>query len=237
MKKPFERWHPKIALRYLPIVKEIKKSGLENPQILEVGSGSLGIVPYLDLPVTGVDVDFSGPQFPLLKQVKGKATNLPFPDNSFDFAISVDVLEHLLPEKRAKAIAEVLRCAKVEVFMAVPCGKGAMEQDKELNSLYQQIFGQPFPFLKEHLTFGLPEKEWLSDTIKEEAAKLGKEVEIWTEGNINLSLRNFLMRGWMTKNIIIDFIFRKVFLLFIPIFRRMNREPTYRQIFFVKIIT
>lgn len=236
MKNPFDRWHPKIALRYLPIVEEIKKNGIKTPSVLEVGSGSLGIAPYLGLPVTGVDVDFSGPQFPLLKQVKGEAANLPFPDNSFDFAISVDVLEHLPPEKRAKAIAEVLRCAKVEVFMAVPCGKGAMEQDKELNSLYQQIFGQPFPFLKEHLAFGLPEKEWLSDTIKKEAEKLGKKTEIRAEGNINLGLRDFLMRGWMTKNPVVDFIFRKVFLLFIPIFRTMNQEPTYRQIFFIRVL-
>ncbi len=236
MKKPFERWHPKIALRYLPIAEEVKKSGLENPQVLEVGSGSLGIAPYLGLPVTGVDVDFSGPDFSLLKKVKGEATLLPFPNNSFDFVICVDVLEHLPPEKRSRAISEVLRCTKVEAFLAVPTGEGAAKQDRELASQYQKTFAEPFPFLKDHLQFGLPEKAWVSDTIKKEAQSLGKSVEIKTSGNINLGLRKFLMNGWMTKNLVIDFIFRKVFLFFIPIFRQLNQEPTYRQIFFVRII-
>ena len=235
MKNPFNRWHPKIALRYLPIVEEIKKNSINSPKVLEVGSGSLGIAPYLKLPVTGVDVDFTGPKFSLLRQVYGKATVLPFPDKSFDFAVMVDVLEHLPRQERAKAISEALRCARNKAFIAVPCGKLSFNQDKELDLQYQKIFGRPFPFLKDHLTYGLPEKEWVSDTIRSEADKLGKEVKIKAVGNINLTFRKFLMWGWMSKNSIIDFIFRKVFLLLIPVFRRINCEPTYRQIFFVKI--
>lgn len=235
MRNPFERWHPKVALRYLPIVAAIKKGGLKNPSILEVGSGSLGIAPYLKMPVTGVDQDFSGPTFPLLKKVVGKATAVPFPDKSFDFVVMVDVLEHLPPKERPKAIEEALRCAQREVFIAVPCGKLAWQQDQELDRYFRQVFGKPFPFLAEHLKYGLPEKEAITAIIKTGVQDLNLRVEIKTFGSLNLSFRKFLMRGWMTKNKLVDFIFRKFFLLFIPIFRLINFEPTYRQLFFIKI--
>ena len=76
----FYRWHPEVALRYLPIVKRIKqyKKELKKKElkILEVGSGSLGMAPYLKMPVTGLDVDFSGPKLSLLKPAQGKATKI-----------------------------------------------------------------------------------------------------------------------------------------------------------------
>ena len=115
----FDRWHPQLALRYLPIVSWVKKQGLINSKIIEVGSGSLGIGPYLNQTFTGVDIDFSGPRWPKMKQVKGKAEKLPFPDKAFDVAISVDVLEHLPPQNRAPAVSELFRVATKAVIIAV----------------------------------------------------------------------------------------------------------------------
>jgi len=235
MKNPFERWHPKIALRYLPIVDEIKKSGLHKPQILEVGSGSLGIAPYLKLPLTGVDIKFEGPKFYLLNQVIGKATELPFADKSFDFVVSTDMLEHVPVQDRQKVISEILRCTRIEAFIAVPCGEKSTLQDKQLDKDYQRVFGMPYKSMQDHIRNGLPGKSWVNDTIEQEAKRLNKKVEIKIHANLNLTLRRFLMWGWITKNPIVDFIFRKVFLLFIPILKHMNQEPTYRQIFFVKM--
>src|SRR3989338_2288502 len=95
--KFFWRQHPEAALRYLPVVAEIKKSGLMDPNILEIGSGSLGIVPYLKKNIDGLDIDFSGPQTKMLKKIRGKADSIPFRKNSYDVSISVDVIEHLDP--------------------------------------------------------------------------------------------------------------------------------------------
>jgi predicted SAM-dependent methyltransferase len=171
----------------------------------------------------------------LLKQVLGQATHLPFKDKSFDFVVAVDVLEHLPQKDRVSSISGALRCARKKVFIGCPCGELAFRQDKALDFKYKQIFKLSFPYLTDHLTHGLPQKDWVSDTIIKEAAKLGREVQIKSESNINLNLRQFLMSGWITKNILVDFIFRKVFLLFIPFFRHFNQEPSYRQIFFVDI--
>src|SRR3989344_844655 len=100
----FWRQHPEAALRYYPVVGQIKKANLEKSKILEVGSGSLGIIPYLKREIDGVDIDFSGPQTRFLNKIKGEAIDLPFGKNSYDVAISVDVIEHLESEKRLKAI-------------------------------------------------------------------------------------------------------------------------------------
>lgn len=230
----FWRWHPKVALRYLPIVKEIKKSGIENPDILEIGSGSLGIAPYLEKEIIGLDRDFSGPDFPLLKKIYGEATDLPFKDKSFDFSLLVDVLEHLPSEDRQKAIKECLRVARYQSFIAVPCGKISLTQDKELSFLYRKKFAKDHPFFSDHLKYGLPKKEEVLRMIKDEMAILQRKGEIRNFGNINLSLRKFLMSGWMTTNPAIDFFFRKAMLPFIPIFCHFNQESYYREIFIVK---
>lgn len=241
----FWRWHPKIALRYLPIVEEIHRLTSQEVilrgkrtsyKTLEIGSGSLGIAPYLGREVTGVDIDFTGPESSLLRKVKGEATNLPFEDKSFDFVVAVDVLEHLPPEKRKEAIFEAFRVAKHAVFIGVPCGKKAEEQDRILNQEYKKIFDQRFPYLEEQVRYGLPKEEDIVKVIQEASAKLKQKIiDIKVSGNLNLTVRRFLMWGWMTKNPLVDIIFRKVFLLFIPILRLCNWEPTYRKLFFIRL--
>src|SRR3989338_1697820 len=62
----FLHQHPETALRYLPIVSVMAKKGLKDSKLLEVGSGSLGITPYLKRPIDGIDVNFSGPQTELV---------------------------------------------------------------------------------------------------------------------------------------------------------------------------
>ena len=232
----FNRWHPQLALRYLPIVSWIKKQGLINSKILEVGSGSLGIGPYLNRPFTGVDINFFGPSWPKMKQVKGKAEKLPFPDSSFDVALSVDVLEHLPRANRPKAVAELFRVSTKAVIIAVPCGAQSQLQDRVLYQEYQAKFGKPFPFLEEHLTYGLPKMSTVISWIKAAAKSYRKDINTQEQGNRNLSLRLWLMHGWMTRSVPVNFFFRKILLLFLPILFLLARKPPhYRQIYFVKI--
>src|SRR3989344_3812672 len=127
----FYRQHPETALRYLPVVSIIKKAKLEDAKILEIGSGSLGIIPYLKRPIDGVDVDFSGPQTKLLNKIRGSAEKLPFRRNSYEVVIAVDVLEHLEKGQRAIAIYEMLRVAKRLAIIVVPVGKPSEQQDRQ----------------------------------------------------------------------------------------------------------
>lgn len=233
MIKQLWRWHPKVALRYLPITKRIRNLHLENKPILEIGSGSLGITPYLGKRVTGLDVNFSGPTSELLTCVYGSAVNIPFSNNTFDTVLLVDVLEHIPPKNRKKAIFEAVRVVKKFLIIAVPEGKLSENEDRELSEYYKSVFHKEFPFYKEHLAFGLPKKEKIVNIINLACKSYSKRATIEIEGNVNIKLHNFLMKGWMTKNTFIDLIFRKLMLLFIPVFSRLNVEPVYRKIFYI----
>ena len=232
----FYRWHPEVALRYLPIAGRINKLK-RDVSILEVGSGGLGIAPYLKRTIIGVDSNFSPPFHPRLKKVKGSATKLPFPDASFNVIISVDMLEHLKPKERIKAIREMLRVGKNRVYLAVPCGENSFQQDLFLSKLYMKQTGNSYPFLEEQIHLGLPDEKELYDTIRKEAEIKRKKVEVSVFGNENLQVRSFLMRGFMTRNFIVDVFFRKLLLFAIPILRFINHEPTYRKLFIIDILS
>ncbi len=264
---PWYRWHPNVALRYLPVVERIrnlKRTVLsvrkgQSFTVLEVGSGGLGIAPYLKMPVTGVDKEFEPPFHPLLKRISGDATKLVFPNNSFDVVISMDMLEHLPKNKRRVTVLEMLRVAKKLVIIGVPCGKEAEKHDKDIaivlldssaraKALARNNGGasgrsarddegvdKGIKFLEEQVEYGLPEEIDILHYIKAAGKELGKKIEVEIKGNMNLKLRKFLMRGWMSKNVLVNVVFRKLFLFLIPMFRLLDREPFYRKIFFVII--
>ena len=231
----FYRWHPEVAIRYLPIVKQLRAISHAPRAILEVGSGWLGISPYLGRQITGLDEDFENKSFPLLKQIKENVLKIPFGNNSFDIIICVDVLEHLPKNKRQIAVNELLRVGKNYVFLGVPCGKKSFKQDLLLDKHYKKIFNKPFPFLQEHLKYGLPEEKQITQLIKEAAKINKKDINIRITGNESLKLRKFLMTGFITKNSLIDFIYRKAMLFGIPFFSLFDRPPYYRKLFFVRI--
>ena len=240
---PWYRWHPELALRYLPIVEKIKEEGRRKKEegggelkILEIGSGGLGIAPYLKMAVTGVDVEFKSPFHPLLKRIIGKAEKLNFADKSFDIVISSDMLEHLPPEMREKAIFEMIRVAKLGAVIGVPCGAEATGHDQELRQEYLKIHKEEFPFLKEQVEYGLPDKTDIITYINRSSKKLDKKIKLVVLGNENMTIRKFLMKGWMSSNFLINVFFRKVLLPVIPLFRVLERPPYYRNIFFVEII-
>ena len=230
------RWHPTIALRYLPFVKIINEAKLQDHDILEVGSGGLGIAPYIKRQVVGVDVDFSPPLYSQLIGVKASGADIPFVDNSFPVVISTDMLEHLSSPDRVRAISEMLRVGRELILIGVPSGKMAQAQDARLAQIYTSQRKKEFAFFEEHAQFGLPEKDWLFATILREARKLNKRVTIENCGTLNLKIRALLMRGWISDNLFINFIFRKVFLILIPLLQLFNNPPCYRQHFVIRIL-
>lgn len=228
------RWHPKIALRYLPVIDYIRKTFSRDISLLEVGSGGLGIAPYIKQRVVGIDLKFIPPVHELLVPVIGSALNLPFANKSFDTVISLDMLEHIDPQNRFQAVSEIIRVAKSLVCIGFPCGNAAEEQDKELLNIYTSYKKSTYEFLEEHVTYGLPLMEQVKNYIKNSASNYVRFIEIEVIGNLNIHLRKVLMQGWMTQNLWVSFFFRKVCLLLIPFFRRMNSEPTYRKLIFIK---
>lgn len=221
------------ALRYLPISDYILNDRSTEPKILEVGSGVKGITPYIPFKITGVDVSFNGEIAENLDPVCLSGTRLPFPDNCFDYVISVDMLEHVPESERPDVITELLRVASKRVFLAVPCGKLAEAHDRFLDELYQQVNGERYHFFKEHVDNGLPVKEELVTCIKKSAEKLGMRADVQVIGNVSLKVRTFFMRLWITAKSAKLYTWVSPFLC---IFRRyLNNGECYRQIFVVDL--
>src|SRR3989344_6143131 len=228
------RQHPEAALRYYPVVRAIRKLNLVDSKILEIGSGSLGIVPYLKREIDGVDIDFSGPQTKLLNKIKGSANNLPFTKNSYDVVISVDVLEHLNKENRADAIYENLRVAKHLAVIVAPVGELAQEQDKKLDEYFFKKFSKRNQYLIEHVSNGLPKTEEVLVFIDKSLRKLNKKAKVESYPNLNLFVREILMRTWISKSKFFYYFYLKGFLLLLPILKLANFGNCYRRVFVVE---
>jgi ubiquinone/menaquinone biosynthesis C-methylase UbiE len=229
----FPHQHPEVALRYLPIVDLLKKEKLDEARILEIGSGSYGITPYLKKPITGIDFDFSEPETALLRQVKGVGERLPFKDNEFDVCILSDVLEHIDAKKRAGTLNEAVRVAKRAVIISGPFGKEAAAQDRDLAEYSLKKIGpKTHHFFEEHLKYGLPEVEDIEKIVEQN--KKVKSVKIIGHF-LNLTARNFLMKRFISKNKFGFYFYLKGMMFLVPIFRKMNKEPAYRTLILVEI--
>lgn len=220
-KRFYYRMHPDTALRYYPIVDLLKKKGLEKSQILEVGSGSYGIAPYLKQPITGLDLSFDEPQYELLHQVLGSGENIDYKDNSFDVVILSDVLEHMPKTKRSVVINECVRVARKFVIVSGPCGKLAFAHDQKLAKLSSHHF------FADHLKYGLPEVEEIIN-ISQKNTKV-KSVSLIGE-YLNLNIREILMRLFVSKSRLVYYFYLKGLMPFVPILKVLNFPPCYRSL-------
>lgn len=219
----FPNWSPDAALRYLPIVGEIKKHrGLTT--IADIGSGGLGIAPYLKRPVTGIDVSFKGPKHPLLKRVKGSVTKRA---DAFDAVVCVDVLEHVPASLRGRAISELKRVTKKMLFIVVPIGAAATHEDIVIARHIDFVLGQVDPYLVEHKRFGLPEASDISKYF-------GSGWQVTVRGNVWLPLHRLLLKTQFTKSKFMQFVSSVLFILCLPVFTRLNWRPTYRELFIAR---
>jgi len=236
LERKYKDWDISIALRYLPIVETIKSDYSPKVKILEIGSGNLGVLPYLDdrYSITGVDVNFGSEIHPRLKPVVVSDVKLPFADNSFDLVISVDVLEHIPETDRKVFLSECIRVTKKQLFLAFPSGSYAKFADSFLDRYYRFTHKQPFPFLSEHKANGLPDKKQTVSRLKYPLEKMGKQADMKVFGNTNVFLWIFLLILGFSQVTFLTFIFR-LLPIFLGLFKHMHFWPTYRQIIFVNI--
>jgi len=149
-----------VIQRYEIVLKLLNKSKRENMHILEVGSGGQGIARFYGKSVIGCDLQFYD-EYSIAENmipVKGSVYQLPFKNKSFDYVISVSMLEHLHPNKRNIAIHEMIRVSKQFIILSVPCGRKTILYEEKLRQ-FHSLFFESRGWLKEHEEFGLPDKE------------------------------------------------------------------------------
>ena len=97
----------------------------------------------------GADVIFDG-------------VTLPFEDDSFEAAASLDVLEHVPRDQRGVHVNDVVRVAESRVVICCPLGSDAHDAaERELADWHESLTGARHRFLDEHLERGLPREDEL----------------------------------------------------------------------------
>lgn len=228
---PFREWNPDIAMRYLPIVRLIDEAGLRR-QVTDIGSGRVGIAPYLKERITGVDQGLGadgGDVHRLMDPVDASVLDTPFDDRSRPCVISVDMLEHLPPQLRQQAVDELVRITGKLLVIAVPCGPAAEEHDREIMELFRSVRGVDYRFMLEHVENGLPSEADLQGYVDKALATHGRQAKVRLVPNANLRLRMFLMRRWIYKRLA-DKAAWVALTWLSPLLARQNQGVTYRQL-------
>lgn len=142
------------ALRYRPVVELLEP--FRPRVVLDVGSGWHGVGRWRSGPVVQTDLAFGGGTRPdsnpaSTSYVASTAERLPFPDGSFDFAVSVDMVEHLPEDIRAPALDELLRVASKGVVVGFPVGETARSVDERIARALRVTHRGVPAWLDEHL--------------------------------------------------------------------------------------
>jgi len=164
-------------LRYEQVVKGLEAFGIAGLHTLvEVSSGRGGIGWVLrkaELQTCLVDrsaellLDARGGK---AWRVCADASHLPFADNSFDAAISLDTVEHLPRELRAPFLGELKRIARRAVVVTCPIQSAdgeyqARNFDLRLQGEITHRKGVQPEWLEEHIARGHPTREELSEQL------------------------------------------------------------------------
>jgi SAM-dependent methyltransferase len=93
---------------------------------------------------------------------------LPFEDRAFETATSLDVLEHIPGDDRARFVRELLRVTRRRAVLCCPLGSPEHRAaEEEIQAWYRSVAGDGHPWLTDHLSKGLPTLEELQQAFGE----------------------------------------------------------------------
>lgn len=145
------------------LIHQIKKNkNLSTLSILDVGASlEENLKKFLpDDRIFFLDRSYSGESKKNCNFIAGDATRLCFKDNCFDIVSSVDVYEHIPPEKREPYIRELYRVGKYGCIFGAPFDTMNVSLLEKLsNEFYKIIHEKDHVWLSEHIQYGLPNYE------------------------------------------------------------------------------
>jgi SAM-dependent methyltransferase len=209
----------------------------DQPRVLDVGGGPGSLAAFLpDALVVASDLNFPSHWHvaaPSLVLADGAA--LPFADRSFDVVVSLDTLEHVVPEQRTPLLRELVRVSAGWVMVACPCATpGVAEADAALLAFVRQRFGENFEtveVLTEHLAYGHPDPADVEGILTEG----GAEVRRFPSGRLDRWLPMMVLFYYL-MGLRRDDPVERVQAWYNALFYRDDfRDPAYRQAFLARV--
>ena len=145
--------------RYHACAEVLRHAGYkEAGQILEVGSGPECLFGQF---VNEQDVTYIDPLISSQsdgRHICGDVFSPKLDGRKFSFVTSVDVYEHVPPASRQAFLERLISLATDAVILAFPSAENpaARETDQLMDQKYAAIYGNEYPWLKEHHEYGLP---------------------------------------------------------------------------------
>lgn len=141
-------------------VNDLRREG-ERFRILEVGANEhKNLEKFLpNDEIMYMDIHLSEEKLQDRQYILGDATDMSFPDGSFDIIIALDVYEHIPKERRKNFIREINRVSKIGFVISAPFAdeNGEIRRTEErMNEAFKTLYGEPYPWLREHIENGLP---------------------------------------------------------------------------------
>lgn len=160
LRRPFDHF-----ARYRLAAEVVVATAGPEARVLDLGGGPGSLQAFLPRArVTSTDLVLPGEwheQAPSLVLADGAA--LPFADDSFDVVVSLDTLEHVVPDSRTAFLHEVGRVAAGWGFVVCPYGTpGVADADIALRAYVASRFAPDLPtirILDEHIGYGHPDLE------------------------------------------------------------------------------
>jgi ubiquinone/menaquinone biosynthesis C-methylase UbiE len=152
--------------RHVPVIEDLQNDpAIADLSILDVGPNGPGVCRFLARGgprVTGLDIklpeepDGESPVHQSFAVYDGSL--FPFRDSAFDYAVAIDVLEHIPRERRSHFLGELARVSRKSVLLVFP-EKRAERSERVMRFL----LGNKSEFLREHELYGLPGEEEVRD--------------------------------------------------------------------------
>lgn len=165
--------------------------------------------------------------------IQGDGCAIPLEDDSYDFVVSADVLEHIPKSKRNVFILEHIRVAKYGVVIAAPFYSPEIIKAEYLaNEHYKKLFNKEHPWLKEHILNKLPR----SDQVEKLLENNNYKFSVFNNNNLCNWKSAVSYRQILEKNIDENKERIEKFNLFYnqKIYPQDRQKLAYRRIYFIK---
>lgn len=160
-------FHQIVRYDYAQKVVNTMRSASKHT-ILEVGAGAHGnLAKYLpEDDIVFLDVTLPDDVLEDKRFVVGDATDLEYAEDSFDFVIALDVIEHIPVDKRSAFVENINRVAKKGVILSAPF---ASENDSNVDELMKSFYRlngiEPPVWVDEHIDCTLPTEESICELV------------------------------------------------------------------------